>query len=66
MSKVLQSFPRSICYNVLIVSQRELHASASLSAPVSNPYQVLGVSKDASAAEIKKVYFSVRGIPLSL
>jgi molecular chaperone DnaJ len=31
-----------------------------LSAPPKDPYQVLGVKKDASAAEIKKVYFSVR------
>ncbi|KAH7923983.1 hypothetical protein BV22DRAFT_1113052 [Leucogyrophana mollusca] len=39
--------------------KRSLHASAPLSASAKDPYQVLGVSKDASAAEIKKTYFSL-------
>ncbi|KAF9648535.1 hypothetical protein BDM02DRAFT_3239549 [Thelephora ganbajun] len=37
---------------------RYFHASAPASAP-KDPYQVLGVKKDATAAEIKKTYFSL-------
>ncbi|KAF8446196.1 DnaJ protein, partial [Boletus edulis BED1] len=35
------------------------HTSASRSAGVKNPYEVLGANKDASAAEIKKTYFAL-------
>lgn len=41
-----------------IPAQHAFHASAVHSAP-KDPYAVLGVSKDAGAAEIKKTYFSV-------
>lgn len=56
------SFYLCICWNATNPSlhKRMLHASAPLSAGSKDPYQVLGVKKDASAAEIKKVYFSVR------
>ncbi|OBZ79037.1 DnaJ 1, mitochondrial [Grifola frondosa] len=39
-------------------SERAFHASASCSSP-KDPYQVLGIKKDATPAEIKKVYFSL-------
>ena len=38
---------------------RHFHSSRPSLEP-KDPYQVLGIKKDATAAEIKKVYFSVR------
>ncbi|KAJ3576146.1 hypothetical protein NP233_g633 [Leucocoprinus birnbaumii] len=38
---------------------RSLHASAPLRASAKNPYEVLGVKSDASAADIKKAYFAL-------
>ncbi|KAJ7462731.1 DnaJ protein [Mycena galericulata] len=40
------------------VPKRAIHASASLRAQ-KDPYQVLGVERDATPAQIKKVYFSL-------
>ncbi|KAI9572726.1 hypothetical protein HD554DRAFT_2285000, partial [Boletus coccyginus] len=40
-------------------TKRVFHTSAALSAGVKNPYEVLGVGKDASVAEIKKTYFAL-------
>ncbi|TFL06479.1 hypothetical protein BDV98DRAFT_559482 [Pterulicium gracile] len=41
------------------VQKRALHATSALKAASKNPYEVLGVKSDASAAEIKKTYFSL-------
>lgn len=39
--------------------KRLLHATSRLAATSKDPYQVLGVKPDATAAEIKKTYFSL-------
>jgi len=39
--------------------KRQLHATAPCAASPKNPYDVLGVKPDATAAEIKKTYFAV-------
>ncbi|KAG7450240.1 DnaJ protein [Guyanagaster necrorhizus] len=41
-----------------LAERRHFHASPLSGAP-KDPYKVLGVNKDATAAEIKKVYFSL-------
>ena len=62
------SFPRagsSVCSSIVSLlflyslPQRAFHASTVHQAQ-KDPYQVLGVKKDASAADIKKTYFAVR------
>ncbi|KAF8213427.1 hypothetical protein K438DRAFT_1803961 [Mycena galopus ATCC 62051] len=57
--------PQCIHNNISRVSakglgqRRTIHASAPLRAAQKDPYQVLGVERDATAAQIKKVYFQL-------
>ncbi|KJA26020.1 hypothetical protein HYPSUDRAFT_36880 [Hypholoma sublateritium FD-334 SS-4] len=43
----------------LVVQKRHIHATAPCGAASKNPYEVLGVKPDATAAEIKKTYFAL-------
>ncbi|KAK2462042.1 hypothetical protein APHAL10511_006505 [Amanita phalloides] len=42
-----------------LADTRSLHVTAPLSAAPKDPYQALGVKRDATQAEIKKTYFSL-------
>lgn len=53
--------PTVITYSLYNNNQRNFHASTANLAP-KDPYEVLGVKKDATAADIKKTYFSVRSL----
>ncbi|KAG9011025.1 hypothetical protein FRB93_003475 [Tulasnella sp. JGI-2019a] len=53
-SSVIRRSPNGISGN-----KRCFHASASSSASPKNPYEVLGVAKDAAAGDIKKTYFNL-------
>ncbi|GMK58565.1 hypothetical protein CspeluHIS016_0600070 [Cutaneotrichosporon spelunceum] len=48
----------SLC-RLAVQGRRSFHASAPSFAASKNPYQVLGVAKDASAADIKKAYYAL-------
>ena len=42
-----------------MLPQRSFHSSASSAASAKDPYDVLGVKKEASNSEIKKSYYQV-------
>ncbi|KAJ3514612.1 hypothetical protein NLJ89_g2280 [Agrocybe chaxingu] len=47
------------CPSKRVSDKRSIHATAPSRAAAKNPYEVLGVKPDATAAEIKKTYFSL-------
>lgn len=63
--KVLAQPCACIANSYSLEHQRLLHATLPLGNTPKDPYKVLGVKPDATAAEIKKTYFSVRSGRLS-